>query len=268
MKPIKIKNFVIAKAKKFTPAQIKNSLRGLRDLFYYIIYSGKRRLCPVCGRRFRKFGTFGLDPRANAKCLKCGSLERHRLVWLYFSRMTDLFDEKPKEVLHIAPETCFAKRLKNKIGNGYITADLNDPKAMIRMDITDIHYPDEYFDVIYCSHVLEHVIDDIAAIREFHRVLKKSGWAIILVPIEKEKTFENFSIKDPRERLKVFGQEDHVRIYGEDFEDRLKKGGFKTKVIAAPEFLNEDEMIKMGITTASGKIYYCTKLNPPPRKNN
>ncbi len=259
IKPRKTKNFIIAKVKKSTPIQIKNILRGLRDLVFCIIYSGKERYCPVCGKQLRKFVIGGLEPRDNAKCPKCGSLERHRLVWLYFMRMTDLFDEKPKKVLHIAPEPCFAKRLKNRLSNGYITADLNDPKAMIKMDITNIDYPDEYFDVIYCSHVLEHVIDDMSAIREFYRVLKKSGWAIILVPTIGKKTFENFSIKDPKERLKVFGQEDHVRIYGRDFVDRLKKGGFKIKVFAPFEFLNRDEMTQMGITAESGEIYYCKK---------
>lgn len=259
VKPGKVRNITIAKIKKLLPVRIKNRIRTLRGFIYYIIYLGKGRYCPVCGKQFRKFGRSGVDQRNNVKCLKCGSLERHRLVWLYFTKMTDLFDGKPKKVLHIAPEFCFEKRLKEKIATGYITADFNDPGAMIKMDITDINYPDESFDVIYCSHVLEHVVDDISAIREFYRVLKKSGWAVILVPITGERTFEDFSIIDPDERLKVFGQDDHVRIYGRDFVDRLKKWGFKVKVIAPSDFLNNDEVLQMGISAGSGEIYYCTK---------
>jgi predicted SAM-dependent methyltransferase len=247
------------KIKKFLQSQIKNILRTLRCFLYSIIYSGKERYCPVCEKHLRKFGRSGSESRDDVKCLGCGSLERHRLVWLYFTKMTDLFDEKPKKMLHIAPEFCFEKRLKGRIGVGYITSDINNPGAMVKMDITDIHYPDKSFDVIYCSHVLEHVVADISAISELHRVLKRNGWAIILVPIAGAKTFENPSVKDPAERLKVFGQEDHVRIYGRDFIDRLKKAGFKVKVISPSDFLNKDEIIQMGITAESGEIYYCTK---------
>lgn len=259
VKPGKIINITISKIKKLLPVRIKNIIGTLRGFIYCVIYLGKGRYCPVCSKQFRKFGKSGVDQRNNAKCLKCGSLERHRLIWLYFTKVSDLFDGKPKKVLHIAPEFCFEERLKKRIATGYITADFNDPGAMIKMNITDINYPDESFDVICCSHVLEHVVDDIGAIRELHRVLKKSGWAVILVPIMGERTFEDFSIIDPDERLKVFGQEDHVRIYGRDFVDRLKKGGFEVKVIAPSDFLNNDEILQMGISAESGEIYYCTK---------
>jgi len=138
-------------------------------------YIGTGRFCPVCGRKSRRFAAYGVVPREDAKCMNCGALERHRFVWLFFERMTDLFDGGPKKVLHIAPEHAF-KALKKRLGDGYLTADLNNPRAMVRMDITDIQFPSDTFDVIYCSHVLEHVPDNRRAIRELYRVLKPKGW--------------------------------------------------------------------------------------------
>ncbi len=127
------------------------------------------------------------------------------------------------------------------------------------MDITNIEYPDQSFDVIYCSHVLEHVQDDKRAMREFFRVLKNNGWAILLVPITSEKTFEDPSIIEPLERLQAFGQENHVRRYGPDYVDRLCEAGFSVEVTKVNDLVQSNEAVKMGLTLASGEIYYCTK---------
>ena len=189
----------------------KKLIRFLTHVLQIIVYSGKGRHCPVCGKDSRKFRPTGVVRREDAICVHCGARERHRFVWLYFNKMTDLFDGRPKKVLHIAPESCLESGLRSRLGQNYITADLFNPKAMVRMDITDIQYPDGYFDVVYCSHVLEHVPDDKKAMREFRRVLKQNGWAILLVPITADKTFEDPSVVDPAERVKLFGQHDHVR---------------------------------------------------------
>ena len=130
---------------------------------------------------------------------------------------------------------------------------------MVKMDITDIQYPDESFDVIYCSHVLEHVVDDRKAMSEFRRVLKSDGWAILLVPITVETTYEDPSIVDPAERLKHFGQDDHVRRYGKDYVERLRAAGFKVSVSNASDLCQEPEVLQMGLTPASGEIFFCTK---------
>ena len=162
-------------------------------------------------------------------------------------------------MLHVAPERCLESRFRETIGENYITADLFNPRAMVKMDVAEIKYGDESFDVIYCSHVLEHVEDDRRAMREFYRVLKKNGWAILLVPICGEKTFEDPSVVEPQERLRVFGQADHVRIYGPDYVDRLRGAGFKVKVTTVDDLFEKNDAIRMGLTPISGEIYYCTK---------
>jgi len=220
---------------------------------------GIKRYCPVCGTLSKGFSEFGIVPRKNAKCVSCGALERHRLAWLYFERMTDLFDGRPKRMLHVAPDRALENLLKRRLGAGYLTADLRDPRAMVRMDVTEIAFAEETFDVICCSHVLEHVPDDRRAISELHRVLKSGGWAVLMVPITAHKTFEDPSIAESSERLRLFGQEDHVRRYGPDFVERLKEAGFKVRVITGSDFLTKEEMTYTGITDAAAKIYHCVK---------
>ena len=218
---------------------------------------GNKRYCPICKKSSRKFGKFGRIPRFDVRCMHCFSLERHRLIWTYLQRKTDLFDGSLKKLLHVAPERGLGKSLKNYLGEGYLSGDLDSPMAMVQMDITDIKYPDDSFDVIYCSHVLEHVPKDRQAISELFRVLKLGGWAIILVPITVEKTFEDPSVKTSKERLKIFGQEDHVRRYGPDFTQRLTKAGFKVSEIKAFDFLSDEEINRMRI--GSDSIFICKK---------
>jgi SAM-dependent methyltransferase len=207
----------------------------------------------------RGFREDGIVPRVDAQCVHCGALERHRFLWLYLERNTDLFDGKRRKMLHVAPELCFESRFRERLGGDYLTADLFNPRAMVEMDVTSIEYPDRSFDVVYCSHVLEHVHDDRKAMREFVRVLKNDGWAIINVPIIAEETFEDPSIVDPQERLQAFGQEDHVRRYGPDYVDRLRDAGFEVAVTTVGDLTQEDEVIQMGLTRASGEIFFCTK---------
>jgi len=130
---------------------------------------------------------------------------------------------------------------------------------MVKMDITAIQFPSESFGIIYCSHVLEHVPDDKQAMREFCRVLKPDGWAILLVPITADKTFEDASVTDPAERLRLFGQEDHVRRYGPDYMDRLRESGFKVEKTSVADLVSPEDAVRMGLTAASGDIFHCTK---------
>jgi hypothetical protein len=243
------------------PESVKVPLRRLRSLAGGILYHGEGRFCPICGntsRRFLKFGVMSMA-RDDVLCPRCQSLERHRFFWLFVTRKTDLFDGKQKTVLHVAPELSLESRFMQMLGDNYLTADLFHPRAMVKMDITNIEYPAESFDVIYCSHVLEHVLDDKKAMREFHRTLKRDGWAVLNVPITAEQTFENPAITEPKERLLAFGQEDHVRRYGPDYADRLREAGFNVEVIEVNDLVNSNEVNLMRLTPMGGEIYYCTK---------
>lgn len=200
---------------------------GLRvlALFYY----GNKVECPVCGSHFKKFLPYGRKSRENALCPKCLALERHRLLWLYLKDRTDFFS-KDRKMLHIAPELCFIDRFERLKNLDYITGDIESPLAKVKMDIHEIPFEENTFDVIFCNHVLEHVDDDILAMKEMKRVLKPGGWAILQIPFFEpvpEKTHEDPSITSPKEREKVFGQNDHVRMYGKDYSERLASAGFE-----------------------------------------
>jgi SAM-dependent methyltransferase len=237
--------------------------RGARQFLRTIPYWGTARWCPVCEHRANRFTRFKHHPNREGMCVFCRSLERHRFFWLYAQAHTDLFDGRRKRVLHVAPEPCFVGQLRRRLGNGYLTADLMSPRAMVKMDITAIQFPDATFDVIYCSHVLEHVPDDRRAMREFCRVLKPDGWAILLVPITATQTFEDPSVVDPAERLRLFGQEDHVRRYGPDYVDRLQDAGFNVSETKVPDLFSEEEARRLGIVHGAGSIHHCTKRKSP-----
>lgn len=247
------------------PEPVKAPIRRVRDWIAALPYRGAGRWCPVCRKSARAFREFGNPPRQDAMCPHCGALERQRLAWLFFERRTDLFDGRPKEMLHVAPELCFQRRLRRRLGRGYLAADLASPRAAVRMDITDIRLPDASFDVILCSHVLEHVPDDRRAMRELYRVLKPGGWAVLLVPITAETTFEDPAITDPAERLRAFGQEDHVRRYGPDYVDRLREAGFVVTAATVQDLAAPGDAVRMGLTPAAGDIFHCTRPRPPER---
>lgn len=180
------------------------------------------------------------------------------MAWHFFQRKTDLFDGLPKTMLHIAPEECLSNLLQRVPKLEYLTADMLDPSAMIQMDITDIQYPDHSFDVIYCSHVLEHVSDDHKAMCELHRVLKPTGWAAIVVPMTGKATYEDPSVTDPKERERLFGQADHVRIYGPDFKDRLIRAGFAVDAFRAVDLYNRKDMALYAVPDSETPIFRCT----------
>ncbi|GHE64709.1 SAM-dependent methyltransferase [Roseivirga thermotolerans] len=216
--------------------------------------------CPICEIKYRKFLPYGrLNPRPNALCPDSLSLERHRLMWLYLKERTSFFNA-PHKLLHIAPELCFIDRFKSMENLEYTTADLESPLADVKMDVHDIPFEDNTFDVVFCNHVMEHVEDDIKAMSEIHRVLKKGGWAIIQSPQDysRSTTLEDPNITDPKEREKVYWQADHVRLYGLDYGQRLQKAGFTVK---EDRFVMElpNEMVRRYALPANEIIYFCAK---------
>lgn len=243
----------------YLPLWAYDALRRARTEMRALPYRGQGLFCPVCEREARAFVSYGRTPRPNARCPHCLALERHRLAWLYWTTRSDLFDGRPKRVLHIAPEAAFRPRLARRLGDGYLTADLAAPHVMERMDVTRIQHAPESFDVILCSHVLEHVPDDRRAMAELHRVLKRGGWALIQVPVISDVTFEDPSIVDPAERLRVYGQEDHVRRYGPDVAGRLRDAGFRVDVVYPADLASPAEIQRMALTGAVGELFICTK---------
>ena len=220
--------------------------------------SGKDVTCPVCKHSYKKFLPYGRIARANALCPNCLSLERHRLMWLFLQEKTDFFTA-PLRVLHVAPEHCFIERFEGLKNLDYITADIESPLAKVKMDVHEIPFPENSFDVVFCNHVLEHVEDDIRACAEFNRVLKPDGWGILQSPVYPiKKTLEDNTITDPAERERIFGQRDHVRKFGKDYAERLRKSGIK---IEENQFVKEisSEVVKQNALPREEVIFVCRK---------
>ncbi|MCK0204326.1 class I SAM-dependent methyltransferase [Ornithobacterium rhinotracheale] len=195
-----------------------------------VLYKGTKFQDPIDGKKYRKLLPYGYHTtRENALAPGSLSLERHRLMWLYLQHETKFFKQENLKVLHIAPEQCFYSRFKKQKNLEYTTLDLESPIADIKADICNMPLPDNHFDVVFCNHVLEHIPNDQKAMQELFRVMKPGGWGIFQVPMKPglAKTYEDFNITSPEERQKHFGQYDHVRWYGDDYFDRLKKAGFK-----------------------------------------
>jgi SAM-dependent methyltransferase len=233
---------------------------GLKRLWFRArapFYAGDAVVCPCCGGGFRSFLTDGIDrPRRNARCPRCGAWERHRALRLFLERRTNLFTGHLR-VLHVAPEHTLQKTLGALPNLDYVSADLSSPLASVKMDVREIPYGDGWFDVVLCNHVLEHVPEDALAMKELFRVLKPAGWAILQVPIKLEVTFEDPAVVSPEERERVFGQRDHVRIYGRDYVDRLEGAGFRVTAVRWAKELGEEESTRFGLEPEE-EIFFCT----------
>ncbi|HVZ06355.1 class I SAM-dependent methyltransferase [Rhodopila sp.] len=203
----------------------------LRDRRQFI--GGKvARTCPICGHTGAMIGV-GHPPRWDSRCARCGSRERHRLLWLWITadggnRLNG------KRILHFAPEKALRKALA---GNpGYETCDLFQPGVTHQADITRLPMTDQSYDVIIANHVLEHIDDDCKAMRELFRVLRPGGIALLTVPLNPTRatTYEDPAITDPALRNAHFNAPDHRRYYGLDFADRLSAAGFSVETFRLP----------------------------------
>ncbi|WP_338766565.1 methyltransferase domain-containing protein [Bernardetia sp. ABR2-2B] len=224
--------------------------------------------CPLCESKEIQFGDYGRPPRKNVRCPKCGSLERNRALWFFLNEKTNIFT-KQITLLHIAPEEIFFNKLKQQQNLNYIYGDKFEkgyekayPEGTVSLDITDLKdFEDNSIDAVICSHVLEHVPEDNKAMKEFLRVLKPNGWAILLVPIDytRETTYEDWSITSEEDRKKHFGQEDHVRWYGRDYPKKLEEAGFEVTIYDTEKEVSGEIQEKYRL--ANEKIYFCVKSN-------
>ncbi len=221
---------------------------------------GSKYTDPIDGKSFRKFLPYGYEQqRENVLSPSTLSLERHRLLWLYLKNKTSLFTKKTK-LLHFAPEQAFYRRFRKMENLEYTTTDLNSPLADVKADICNLPFEDNSFDFILCNHVLEHIPDDTKAMQELYRILSPGGTAILQIPqdLSRATTFEDNSITSRKERAKIFGQYDHVRVYGRDYFDKLRSIGFKVEEVAYTDALSPSEIDKFRL--AQGEIIpVCTK---------
>ncbi|MBN7817906.1 class I SAM-dependent methyltransferase [Algoriphagus pacificus] len=243
---------------RYIPRPFLQRVSPLAMKFLALANKGDKVTCPVCDHSYKKFLPYGRVARENALCPNCLSLERHRLMWLYLKEKTDFFTGNLK-VLHIAPEHCFISRFENLKNLDYITADLESPLAKVKMDVHQIPFEDNTFDVVFCNHVMEHVEDDLKACSEINRVMKSTGWGIIQSPVYPLKeTIEDKSITDPAMREKLFGQRDHVRKYGRDYAERLRKSGIGMEENLFVKQLPSDQIQKYALPPDE-IIFVCSK---------
>lgn len=210
-----------------------------------MLYKGDNVACPVCDRSFSKFLSYGSEVahRENVLCPFDLTLERHRLMWLYLKDHSNFFKDDLK-VLHIAPEQCFHKKFQGQKNLEYLTGDLVSPIADMHFDLHDIPLEDNRFDIVFCNHVMEHVNDAIRCMSELNRVMKPGGWGIMQVPqdFSRDTTYEDPSIITPEDREKHYWQKDHVRLFGNDYPEWLKKAGFDVKEFKKEEFYSQQQI--------------------------
>lgn len=256
--------------KKVTPKGVQpflaEAFTQLRKIWYIAAHRGVRFHCPFCKKSFSKMLPAGLDLpvlrekkvigggyRENATCPWCISGDRERQIYTYLKE--EALIKPGMHLLHMAPELSL-QNIFEKSDIQYFSADIASPLAKFKMDILDIQFPDNFFDAVMCNHVLEHIIDDNRAMSELYRVLKPGGWAILQVPISLvlQKTFEDSTVTSPKDREKIFGQFDHVRLYGLDYKERLEKVGFKVHLKKLSHAMNQN----LGVSDEEN-LYFCRK---------
>ncbi len=252
--------FIISISSRFVPRHQLQRVAGFVLKIVGIFYRGNRFEDPITGKTYRKLLPYGrIQMRSNALAPDSMSLERHRLIWLYLKERTNFFTATNK-VLHIAPEYCFIKRFAKLPNLDYVTADLNSPWAKVKLDVQNIPMADNEFDVILCNHVLEHVADDVLAMREMFRVMKPGGFGIFQVPLDSnlDVTLEDKTINTPALRELHYGQRDHRRLYGKDYSERLRKAGF---IVTEDHYVNSipSNLVNRYALPQNEAIYLCVK---------
>lgn len=189
---------------------------------------GQNVVCPYCNWSGLRFLPAGAKHTPNRLCPRCGSLERYRMFLLYLQKEKVL--EKPAYMLDLAPRDCFKKYIQQFDRVTYLSSDLNSPSAMLWSDLTQMGIANNIFDLIICSHVLEHIPGDSAAFSELGRILKPGGMGLLMVPIRGTTTLE-IKGTQPDDYERLYGQVDHVRWYGLDIAERMRSAGLVVEVL-------------------------------------
>jgi SAM-dependent methyltransferase len=224
-----------------------------------LLLRGDDHECPCCDGQFGRF----IRRSDSFLCPRCRSLERQRTLWLYL-RDELRIERSDARVLHLAPEAPLARRLRAIRTLRYETADLT-PGPMIdrTLDARALPFAADSIDLIICSHVLEHIPEDVHVASEFARVLSPRGAALVQVPVNPtlSETFEDPAIVTPAEREQAYGQADHVRIYAPDVLERLRAGGLNVRRVqyaeqVDPELRSRYLLSERGIAPG-GDIFHC-----------
>ena len=219
-------------------------------------HRGRAVRCPLCEHGFDRFKDDWNRP--DALCWRCGSHERHRAQWLLFERRPQLL-AGAGSLLHFSPEWCLRERLAQRPGLRYVTTDLDRSQDVdLHLDVTALELPDGAFDAVLCSHVLEHVPNDAAAMRELRRVTAPDGWCLVMVPLALDRagTYEDPAITSPADRQREFLQADHVRLYARDIGERLDAAGFTVAVVDLHAELGPQDAARHGLLAAD-LIFLC-----------
>lgn len=256
MKDAALKSLAFELAGRFgvSHSELRTKFRAARRVIRRVLFAGLKFYCPCCQSWVRKFRPFGIDPRPSVQCPVCGSLERHRALVLYL-RSHALWPRSGQRVLHVAPESALEESFRNS-GALYVSLDLLHRGVDVLADITRAPFRSRVFDLVVASHVLEHIPDDYAAMRELARLLDPHGVLILLVPLDPNSvTREDPSIVDPAERARLFGQPDHVRMYGNDFPSRLASAGLD----ATPIMMSPEDWSRHRVDIANDVIWHCVR---------
>jgi SAM-dependent methyltransferase len=253
---------MVTQIKALVPPSLEPALLGLWFFFRPImrgLFFGRQRYCPICHSHCRLFLSHGglKHRRPDVVCPVCLTHDRHRLAYVFLSTSTNLYDGLTKSLLHFAPEPEFMRQFKRIPSVHYVSADWASPHSSHKIDITNTQLPDSSFDVIYCSHVLEHVVEDRRAIQEMFRVLTPGGWALIQVPMgEQPQTIEFARTSSGRQQ--PAWQTKHVRRYGIDFGERLFETGFEVQSLSAHHLATAEDCTRMSLIT-SEPLFFCRK---------
>jgi predicted SAM-dependent methyltransferase len=228
---------------------------GVERRVQMLRHRGNEVLCPICGHSFERFKDDWNRP--NALCWRCGSHERHRAQWIVLTGPRGLL-RGARSLLHFAPEWALRHQLQQVRDLHYVTTDRHMDDVDLQLDVAALDLPDASFDAVLCSHVLEHVEDDRAAMRELARVTAPGGWCLVMVPIDltRRETYEDATITSPQERVRAFWQHDHVRLYAADIGDRLEDAGFHVERLQ-PEREFGTEMMRRCRIDEADEIWLC-----------